>query len=92
MHTSRIKKLLDEHNINYLTIYPHTEKVKLLNGTIIRLKELLKEVPLQVPPKELEPTEVICEEIIEELKVPLAEAETEIIPLVHSKRKSKKSI
>lgn len=41
-------KLLKENNIEFVNVYPHTEKVKLLDGTICRLKELIKK-PSQVP-------------------------------------------
>lgn len=48
MHSSRMIKLLKENNIEFVNVYPHTEKVKLLDGTICRLKELIKK-PSQVP-------------------------------------------
>ena len=69
MNTRKAKEWLKEKGIKYITFYPASESIKMLDRQIISLRKLIKSKDLQEKYKECEVVEApLIEDVIEELK------------------------
>lgn len=89
---------LKELNISFISVYPHTEKVKLLNGSIRRLCDLepivepievtlIREEKVAVVANEVIPYEIMNGIKVDVIKVDESKVETKIIKKTNKKHK-----